>query len=382
MIIRSSWFKKTKLGILGGGQLGRMLIEASSLLPVDISILTTSLSSPAALISKQSVCGDFRDYQTVVDFGKGLDVITMEIEDVNVDALVFLQTQGVAVYPDPQVIAMIQDKGLQKQFFKEHHIPTSEFIIVDDPHNDTSYSAVLPAFQKIRRMGYDGRGVQKICNLTESSLLLDGPSVFERLVDFEREISVIVARDIQGNISSFPVVDMEVHPHKNLLNFLTCPSTLSSSLQEQAQNLACDVAQKIKNVGVMAVEMFVTRDGKVLVNELAPRPHNSGHHSIEANACSQYEQHLRAILGLELGDPRLNQPCVCFNVLGKDGHEGRPVYIGVKESCDQKGVYVHIYGKHETRPYRKMGHVTVVGATLDEAKKVAYKIQNQIQVIT
>jgi 5-(carboxyamino)imidazole ribonucleotide synthase len=374
------FYSGLKLGILGGGQLGRMLIQSCVDLNVHTLVLDPDPEAPCKGISHEFINGSFKDAETVFKFGCKADVITIEIEHVNVDALEKLQEEGKIVYPQPHVIRIVQDKGLQKQFFKENDIPSSDFVLIDDRHNIAEHKSFLPAFQKVRTSGYDGRGVKAINTENDIETALEGPALLEKKVDFLKEISVIVARGVNGEISVFPAVDMILHPEKNLLSYLAAPAELSNELTEKANEVAKKVAEKLEIVGILAVEMFITKDGEVLVNEIAPRPHNSGHHTIEANYTSQYEQHLRAILGLPLGPAEAIVPAAMINLLGEEGYEGEAFYEGIEKALKIPGVHIHLYGKTQTKPYRKMGHVTVIGKELSEVHKKANQVLQILKV--
>jgi 5-(carboxyamino)imidazole ribonucleotide synthase len=371
------------IGILGGGQLGRMLIQAAINYNLEIHTLDPDPKAPAAGISSGFNCGDFNDYQSVIDFGSDKDLITVEIEHVNTRALYELEQKGKMVFPQPRVLEMIQDKGLQKQFFEKHGIPSAPFRLIE---KSSDFNAVpddfFPCFQKLRKSGYDGKGVQHLRSAQDLEKAFDAPSVIEKAIDIDREISVIVAANGKGEIKAFPLVDMVFHPEANLVEFLSSPSALDDKLQREATDLALRIAQLTGIRGLLAVEMFADKYGQILVNELAPRPHNSGHQSIEGNCVSQFEQHLRAILGWPLGNTAVIQPSVMLNLLGEPGFEGPAVYSGLEEIIAVSGVYVHLYGKKFTRPYRKMGHITVTGDSVAEAMEKAQKVKNTIRVIS
>ncbi len=378
-------FTTQKIGILGGGQLGKMLCQAGSRWGLDLAILDERADFPAGQVCPQFTVGSFRNETDVYQFGQDMDVLTIEIEHVSVNALDRLVQEGVAVYPSPSVLRIIQDKGLQKGFYQEHGIPTSAFRLLADA--DAIRSAVsagslsLPFVQKTREAGYDGRGVAIIRTKADLHKLLEGPSLIEDLVPMTKELAVVVARDVHGQCKAFPAVEMEFHQEANLVEFLSCPAEITADQAETAERLAVQVAQAFGTVGLLAVELFLTKEGDILVNEVAPRPHNSGHHTIECCETSQYEQHLRAITGLPLGDTRLIRPGVMLNLLGEEGYTGAAVYQGWDECIAWPGVHVHLYGKAETRPYRKMGHVTVVAETLEEARDRARIVRDQLKVI-
>ncbi|AMM51729.1 phosphoribosylaminoimidazole carboxylase [Rufibacter sp. DG15C] len=373
--------KNCKLGILGGGQLGRMLLQAG----LDFNLYTLVLDpdeyAPCRYLCEEFVHGDFKDYETVLAFGKRCDVLTIEIEHVNVEALFELEAAGVKVYPKPSSIKTIQDKGLQKEFFAQNAVPSAAFRLLQSKEELAANQDFLPAFQKLRKGGYDGNGVVRITSPADKAKAFDGPTVLEKLVNFDKEISVICARNTHGEVKAFPVVEQVMHPEHNLVDYLLAPAQISYKLQRMAIEIATHVTTALDMVGLLAVEMFVTPDGQILVNEVAPRPHNSGHHTMKANATSQFEQHLRAILGLPLGDTEPHCPAVLVNVLGEAGYSGEAVYEGLEEVLQEPGVYLHLYGKKFTRPYRKMGHLTVLAPTVEEVKQKADTIKNRLKII-
>jgi len=326
------------------------------------------------------VQGDITDFEQVYRFGKGKDLLTIEIENVNADALEKLSSEGVRVFPQPSVIKIIQDKRLQKQFYKDHGIPTSEFVLVDSKHEIQNHTDLFPVFQKLGKSGYDGRGVYKIESQSDIPNALEGPSVLEKLVDFEKELSVIVARNERGEVVTYPVVEMVFHPTANLVEFLFAPAKISAEIETQARAIAKKVIESFEMVGLLAVEMFLDKSGKILVNEVAPRPHNSGHQTIKANFTSQYEQHLRSILGLPLGNTELLKPTAMINLLGEPGFEGIAQYEGVNDVLKVDGVYLHLYGKKFTKPFRKMGHVTILDDQIDQLIHKANIVKNTLKV--
>jgi 5-(carboxyamino)imidazole ribonucleotide synthase len=374
--------KDFRLGILGGGQLGKMLIQQAQNYDVKISVLDPSADAPCAGSAHKFVQGRFDDFETVYAFGKEVDLLTIEIEHVNLDALEKLVSEGVAVHPSPSVLRIVQDKGLQKQFYRIHGIDTAPFVLVENVEEIKEHRSDFPFMQKLRKGGYDGRGVQALRSDEDIYAAMPGPSVLEKFVDFEKEISVIVARNTAGEIKTFPAVDMLFNAEANLVEYLFSPASLTPELQEKASDLAIKVAKALDLTGVLAVEMFLTKNGNLLVNEVAPRPHNSGHQTIEGNVNSQYEQHLRAILGLPLGDTSIIRPTVMVNLLGEKGFSGPVKYDGLEEVLAWPGVYVHLYGKTETRPFRKMGHVTIAAQSLDQAKELAKKVAQTLKVIS
>ncbi len=370
-----------RLGILGGGQLGRMLIQEAINFNVNIHVLDPDPNAPCKKLCNQFEVGSLSDFDTVYNFGKDLDMVTIEIEKVNVDALEALENEGVLVFPQSRVIRLIQDKGLQKQFFKQNDIPTSAFQFISNKEGLASSQIQLPFIQKLRKDGYDGKGVKRINSPADFADAFDTASIVEELVDFEKEIAVMVARNDRGEMATFPMVEMEFNPQANLVEFLISPSTYSFDIQTKAESIAMKIANDLQIVGVLAVEMFLTMDGDILVNELAPRPHNSGHQTIEGNFTSQFGQHLRAIFNLPLGDTASRANAIMVNLLGEEGYEGLAKYEGIEEALAIPGVYVHLYGKKYTKPFRKMGHVTIVNQDRALAIEVARKVQNLIKVI-
>lgn len=373
--------QQIKIGILGGGQLGQMMIQEAINLNLDISVLDPDGQAPCRHLVKKFTQGKLTDYDAVYAFGKGKDLVTIEIENVNTDALKQLEAEGVKVFPQPHIIEMIQDKGLQKMFYQRNNIPSPDFFLIDNHEQIAKYESFFPFFQKLRKGGYDGKGVVKLAHPGMVAHAFKEPSVLERMVDFSKELSVIVARSASGEIKCFPVVECEFNPQANLVEFLFSPAAVNKKIEKEAIQVATQVAEKLGIVGILAVELFLTKDNQVLVNEIAPRPHNSGHHTIEANVTSQFEQHLRAILDLPLGDTSAIQAGVMINLLGDQGYEGVAVYSGLEDALKFSGVHVHLYGKEKTRPYRKMGHVTIVDSEILNAKKKAKTVQNLIKVI-
>jgi 5-(carboxyamino)imidazole ribonucleotide synthase len=377
-----TFYGDLKLGILGGGQLGRMLIQQAINYNVTVKVLDPDREAPCRKLCDEFVVGSLGDYETVYNFGKKVDLLTIEIEKVNVEALEQLEKEGVMVYPQPRIIRLIQDKGLQKQFFKENDIPTAEFQVISSPEQLKESRIPFPYIQKLRRDGYDGRGVYKV--LDEGYLVnaFTEPSLVERLIDFEKEIAVIVARNESGETKAFPMVEMEFNPDVNLVEFLIAPSTLPFEIHQEAETIAKKVAETLNIVGLLAVEMFLDKQGKILVNELAPRPHNSGHQSIEGNVVSQFEQHLRAIFNQPLGDTACLNNAIMVNILGEPGYEGPAIYQGIEKILKYEGVYVHLYGKALTKPFRKMGHITIVDADREKAIEKARYVQQTLKVVS
>ena len=371
-----------KLGILGGGQLGRMLIQEAINYNVTTLVLDPDTNAPCKYISNYFECGSITDYDTVYNFGKRADVITIEIEKVNIEALEQLEKEGKLVFPQSRVIRLIQDKGVQKQFFKENDIPTAPFMLVTGATEMMNSGFSYPYILKQRKDGYDGKGVMKIESARDLENAFEGPCLIEQLVDFEKEIAVIVSRNSHGDVRTFPMVEMEFNAEANLVEFLISPSTYPDNIQHRAEVIAKNIAAALNITGLLAVEMFVTRNGEILVNELAPRPHNSGHQTIEGNYVSQFEQHLRSIFNLPLGDTRCITNSVMINLLGEKGHDGVAKYKGLEKIMALDGVYVHLYGKKYTKPFRKMGHVTVVDQNRESAIEKANYIKQALKVIS
>ncbi len=373
-----------KLGIIAGGQLGKMLVLAASNWDVNTYIMDKDEHCPASANCTRFFKGDPMQFEDVYNFGKMVDMITFELELVNITALKKLKSEGKRIIPDPSHLEMIQDKGLQKQFYKEHNIPASPFYLfetkaqIKDAINKKQIK--FPFVQKLRQGGYDGRGVAVIKNPENINRLLDGFSLVEDLVEIEKEISVIVARNADGQSQCFPTVEMEFNKEANLVDKLICPSSLPEEIETRATNIAKDLISKMNFTGLLAVEMFIDRHGKILVNEVAPRPHNSGHHTIEGIITSQFEQLLRAIFNFPLGSTRIKTPAVMINLIGEEGHQGKVKYEGLTDSMAIQGVKIHLYGKKITRPYRKMGHVTVMGPTVEEARRKADIVKQKLKV--
>lgn len=366
--------------------MGKMLIQAGSPWNLDFHILDPNLACPASLVCKHVIEGNFNDYDSVISFGKDKDLITIEIENVNVEALYELEEMGKTVYPSPGVIEIIKDKGKQKEFYKDHQIPTSDFILVETQQEilDKLKNGEIkyPFVQKTRTEGYDGKGVAVIKSENDLSLLLDGPSVIEDAVDIDKELAVLICLGLNGDAISYEPVEMVFDEKANLVDYLVSPARITKEQVQTARNLALQVSEAFDTAGIMAVEMFLTKTGEILVNEVAPRPHNSGHQTIEGNITSQYEQHLRSILGLSLGDTHHTSSTVMVNILGAEGHTGDAKVSGLEKVMQIPGAHVHIYGKKQTKPYRKMGHVTIEAEDINEALKLARQVKNDIEVIT
>ena len=369
-----------KIGILGGGQLGRMTLQEAYNLNLHIDILDPSSNAPCKNLANEFVVGDFKNYDDVYAFGKDKDVVSIEFEDVNSDALVQLEKEGVKVFPQPNILKIIQDKGLQKQFYADHNLPTSNFELIEHKEDLAKTKLNFPVFQKLRTSGYDGYGVQRINSKDELENAFDAPSVIEEGVDLDKELSVVLARNEKGEIKHFPLVELEFNPKANMVEFLFSPANVSKVVEEKAYNLATTLIEKLEMIGLLAVELFLNKDGEILINEIAPRAHNSGHQSIEGNYTSQFAQHLRAILNLPLGNTDLIAPSVMLNLLGEENANGTAHYEGFEQILAEKGVYPHLYGKELVKPFRKMGHITILDEDLERAKDKARRIKTIVKV--
>ncbi len=379
--MQTTSIQRRTLGILGGGQLGRMLIQSAMDFNLDIHILDPDKDAPCSSLASRFVHGKLTDYQTVMDFARDCDLISIEIENVNTQALKDLEASGKQVYPEPRVIELIQDKRVQKKFYEDNGIPTAPFVLTEN-RSDVRKLGKLPVVNKLGKEGYDGRGVQILREEADYEKAFDAPGLVEDLIDFEKEIAVIVARNHAGQTVAFPAVEMVFHPVANLVEYLFAPAEIAPSLEEEAERIAVDVIEKLDMTGLLAVEMFVTRDQKILVNEVAPRPHNSGHQTIEGNITSQYEQHLRAIFNLPLGNTDLRGMTAMVNVLGADGYTGVARYEGLEEVMSIPGAHIHLYGKKMTKPFRKMGHVTIEDEDASRLREKVGKIKETLKVIS
>ena len=374
-----------KLGILGGGQLGKMLLAETRKFDIQTYVLDPSADAPSKIGCNHFIQGSLTDFETVYNFGKLVDVLTFEIELVNLEALEKLESEGKKIFPSPKTLRLIQNKGIQKNFYVKNNIPTSKFQIFQSAQHLKSAvisSAVkMPFVWKCTEFGYDGNGVKIIKNNDDLKNLPDCECIAEEMIDFKNELSVIVVRNPSGQIKHYPVVEMEFHPEANQVEYVICPARIPVGLSQKAIDVALQVSKAFDHVGLLAVEMFLTHDNEILVNEVAPRPHNSGHQSIEASFTSQFENHLRAILDLPLGncDSKING--IMVNLVGADGYTGDVVYENIEKIMAIDGVTPHIYGKRQTRPFRKMGHVTVVNENMDVARRIAEDVKKLIKVI-
>lgn len=373
-----------KLGILGGGQLGKMMLYDTRKFDIQTYVLDPSDEAPCKIGCDKFVRGSLMDFDTVYNFGKQVDVLTFEIELVNVDALEKLEQEGIKVFPSSKTLRIIQNKGKQKQFYKDNNLPTSDFKLFENLSNLKSEisNLTLPFVWKSTEFGYDGNGVKVIRKIEDLQGLPEGECIAEQMVNFKNELAVIVARNPSGEIKTYPVVEMEFHPEANQVEYVICPARIEDNVAQKARDLALKVSEKFQHVGLLAVEMFQTQDDEILINEVAPRPHNSGHYSIEASYTSQFEQHLRAILDLPLGNTDSKVAGVMVNLVGEEGFSGNVVYENIEKILQLDGVIPHIYGKKQTRPFRKMGHVTITNQDIQKARKIAEEVKNSIRVIS
>ena len=374
------------LGILGGGQLGKMLLYTTRKWEVKTSVLDPSDSAPAKLACDYFSQGELTDFQTVYDFGKNVDVLTTEIEKVNVEALEKLEKEGVKVYPQPHVLKTIQNKCHQKKFYRSHNIPTASFEEFEnlDQVKESIIKGKLffPFVWKSAELGYDGYGVSIVHSNKEIESLVNGPCIIEDLVPLEKELSVIVCRRPSGERVNYPVVESEFHPTANQVEYVLCPAQISEKVTKKVIEVALQTSEAYGQIGLLVVELFLTLEGEVLVNEVAPRPHNTGHFSIEGSYTCQFEQHIRAVLDLPLGKTGSKSSAVMVNLVGKEGYSGPVVYKNIDQILAFEGVTPHIYGKKETRPYRKMGHVTIIHPQIDTARKIAKQVKETLSVIS
>lgn len=375
-----------KLGILGGGQLGKMLLYDTRKFDIQTYVMDANPEAPSKIACNHFEVGDLMDYDHVMAFGKKVDVLTFEIESVNVNALEDLEALGKQVYPSASTLQKIQNKAIQKEFYASHAIPTADFNVFSDKNQlqkaISEEKVSFPFIWKSATGGYDGKGVSLVRAKEDLNKLPDVECIAEDLVDFETEIAVIVARSASGEIKTYPVVEMEFHPEANQVEYVLCPARISEEVATKARNLAHLVSSKFEHVGLLAVEMFVTKTDDVLVNEVAPRPHNSGHFSIEGSFTNQFEQHLRAILDLPLGSTESKSNSVMVNLVGDQNYIGEVVYEGIESVLAMPGVTPHIYGKKETRPFRKMGHVNIIHSELNEARAIAETVKSTLKVIS
>ena len=374
-----------KLGILGGGQLGKMLLFDTRKFDIQTYVLDPSDEAPSRMACNKFFKGDLMNFETVYQFGKMVDVLTIEIELVNLDALEKLESEGVKIYPSPSTLKAIQNKGKQKDFYVENNIPTSKhlrFVDIADLKKSLEKDELeFPFVWKCAEFGYDGNGVKIVRSTFDLIDLPDVECIAEDMVPFKNELAVIVCRNPSGEIKTYPVVEMEFHPEANQVEYVICPARIDDKVAEKARAIALNVSEKFNHVGLLAVEMFQTEDDEILVNEVAPRPHNSGHYSIEASYTSQFENHIRAVMNLPLGNTDSKVAGIMVNLVGEDGFSGNVIYKNIETILGWNGVTPHIYGKKQTRPFRKMGHVTIVNQDIKEARRIAEDVKNTIRVI-
>ncbi len=376
-----------KLGILGGGQLGKMLLFDTRKFDIQTYVLDPSDEAPCKIACNHFLQGDLMDFDTVYNFGKKVDVLTFEIELVNLDALVKLEEEGLPVYPSPKTLKLIQNKGIQKDFYTQHNIPTAPYKRFENLQelksaiNNQQSTIQMPFVWKCTEFGYDGNGVKVVRKATDLDELPNVECIAEAMIPFKNELAVIVCRNPSGEIKTYPVVEMEFHPEANQVEYVICPARIDEEVAKKARIIALNVSQQFNHVGLLAVEMFQTENDEILVNEVAPRPHNSGHYTIEASYTSQFENHLRAILNLPLGNTDSKAAGIMVNLVGSEGYSGQVIYENIEKILEWNGVTPHIYGKKQTRPFRKMGHVTIVNKDVNEARKIAEQVKNTIKVI-
>ena len=375
-----------KLGILGGGQLGKMMLNETRKYDIYTCVLDPSSDAPCKIACNEFYQGDLMDFETVYNFGKKVDVLTIEIENVNVDALEKLEKDGIKVHPSAKTLRTIQNKAKQKLFYVDHNLPTapfSRYAYKDEIRTAIDHEVLdFPFVWKSAQFGYDGNGVKIIRTYSDLDDLPNVECIAEELVPFKNELSVIVARNEEGKVKVYPVVEMEFHPEANQVEYVICPARISKDVALKAELVALKTSEAFQHVGLLAVEMFQTKDDEILINEVAPRPHNSGHHTIEASYTSQFEQHVRAILDLPLGNTASKVGGIMVNLVGAEGYQGDVVYENIEDIMKMDGVTPHIYGKKQTRPFRKMGHVTIVHEDINEARSIAADVKKKIKVIS
>ena len=370
-----------KIGILGGGQLGLMLLQAAADYPVETYVLEAGTTPPAASLAHHFIEGDIKDYDTVYKFGKLVDVLTIEIENVNVEALLQLEKEGLKIYPKPSVLQTIKDKGLQKMFYQTHDINTSDFVLTSSLQEILDYTSFLPAAHKLRTGGYDGKGVCIIKSMDDIPDAFDEPSILEKLVDIDKEIAVIIARNDRGEVAVYPPTEMVFDARYHLVDYLISPAAITSEQEKEATEIAKKLVKDFNSSGIFAIEMFIDKKGKIWVNETAPRTHNSGHQSIEGNHCSQYDMQMRVLQNYPLGSTEITMPSLMLNLIGEPGYEGAVHYEGLEAAKKMEGIYIHLYGKNETRAGRKMGHITLLGGDRETLIAKAKILKKMVRVI-
>ncbi len=375
-----------KLGIIAGGQLGKMLCSICNNWDIQTFVMDSQTDAPASTTCHEFYQGDFSKYEDVYNFGKKVDVLTLELEHVNIQALLDLKKEGLIIHPDPEKLKIIQDKALQKRFFLDHSLPTGSFLTYNskkDVLNALENKEInLPFVQKSRTLGYDGKGVVVVKETKDIDTMLDIPCIIESLISIEKEIAVLVAKNEMGEISCFDPVEMVFNPEGNLVDLLICPAEISEHILEKAKQIALDTIKSFNISGLLAVEMFLDKNGEIWINEVAPRPHNSGHHTIESTQTSQFEQHIRAVLNLPLGETHIISPSVMLNLIGEKGYYGPVIYKNMEKVLAISGAKFHLYGKKQTKPLRKMGHVTILDSDINRAIEKAQQIKNTLKIIS
>jgi len=375
-----------KLGILGGGQLGKMLMYDAKRYDLHTKVMDSSQKAPCAKLADEFILGDITDYDDVVSFGNKVDVITVEIEKINTDALLFLEKNGKKVFPSALTLKVIQNKSDQKDFYKKHNLPSSRFKNYSNldelKNNFEKDNFEFPFVWKSSKFGYDGKGVKIIKNYDDLNFYFENECLIEEKISIQKELSVIVARNISGEMKCFPVVEMEFNENSNLVEYVMCPANISKDIAERAMQIAMNISEKFNMVGLLAVELFLTTEDEILINEVAPRPHNSGHHTIECCVTSQFDQHIRCILDLPLGETKILIPGIMVNLVGQNKVEGNVIYKNINDIFDIPGVFIHIYGKKKSRLNRKMGHITIVNKDINKAIEIGKKIKKKIKVIS
>ena len=373
-----------KLGILGGGQLGKMLIYDAKRYDLHTKVMDLNRKSPCNKIADEFIIGDITNYDDVIDFGNKVDLITVEIENINTDALEDLEKSGKKVYPSPKTLKIIQNKSKQKNFYKNNHLPTSRFksySSLDELKKNFNHDNFdFPFVWKSSKFGYDGKGVKIINKIEDLDFSYTDQCLIEEKVSIKKELSVIVSRNVSGETKCFPIVEMEFNEKSNLVEYVMCPANISSTAEDNAIKIASELAEKFEMVGLLAVELFLTNKEEILINEVAPRPHNSGHHTIECCVTSQFDQHIRSILNLPLGSTDIPTPGIMVNLVGQNEQEGNVIYKNLNDIFDYSGVFIHIYGKKKSRLNRKMGHITIINKDIKKAIEMGKKIKNKIKV--
>lgn len=371
-----------KVGILGGGQLGRMLLQAAANYEVETYVLENDESCPSAHLCRHFMKGDIRDFDAVYRFGKDLQALTIEIENVNIDALEKLESEGVKIFPKTSVLRIITNKIFQKQYYKSHDIPTAEFAIIQSRNEIKNFPLLIPGVQKLAEGGYDGRGVLMVESIELPNESFDAPSILEKKLKIKKEVAVIIAIDQNGKTAIYPPVEMVFNKDLNLLDYQLCPADIPQQILWKVEAIALSVVRHFHSPGIFAVELFVDVNDEVVVNETAPRVHNSGHHTIEAHYCSQFDMIWRIMLGHPLGNTKPILSSAMINIIGSKGHTGVPKYIGLDEVLQIDNAFLHLYGKKETRPGRKMGHITILSNEKQDLTHKANKIKQSLAVIS